>query len=261
MAERVALRCVLAMAMVCASACGQAVPAPSPASQAQPAFEVATVKPANAAVTGNTSSGVSTGKGKLDARNVTLKRCIMGAYSVGPHQVVGGPDWLTSERFDILAKSEEPVDDDAVMMVMLQQLLAERFELKVHRETRTLSAYLLEPGKNGPLMTQAEGGGGSSTNTSSDPAGTMLDARHTDMDLFAQVLAREMDLPVVNSTGLKGPFNFKLHWTLDSARGVKPGEEVSIFTAIQEQLGLRLHAGKGPVEVIVIDHVEQATGN
>jgi uncharacterized protein (TIGR03435 family) len=243
---------VLAIAIACGSAAGQAN---------QPVFDVATVKPASVEPNGNNSSGVSTGKGKLDARNVTLKRCIMGAYSVGPHQIVGGPDWLTGDRFDILAKSEDPIDDDAVMMTMLQQLLAERFKLKVHRETRTLSAYLMEVAKNGPLLTKAEGGGDSSTNTSSDPAGTALDARNTDMDLFAQVLAREMDLPVVNSTGLKGPFNFKLHWTPDNARGARPGEEVSIFTAIQEQLGLRLHPGKGPVEVIVIDHAELPTAN
>ncbi len=228
--------------------------------QTAPVFDVATVKPAAPQTPGNNSSGVSTSKGLMDARNVTLKRLILGAYSVGPHQVVGGPDWLSSERFDVVAKTADPIDDDAVMMGMLQRLMAERFKLQVHRETRTMSAYLLEVAKGGSLLTKAEGGE-SSTSTQSDDVGTTLTARNTDMKLFAQVLAREMDLPVVNQTELAGPFNFKLHWTRDNASGVKPGEEISIFTAIQEQLGLRLHVGKGPVEVIVIDHVEEPTAN
>jgi uncharacterized protein (TIGR03435 family) len=224
-----------------------------------PVFDVATVKPAAPQTPGNNSSGVSTSKGLLDARNVTLKRLIMGAYSVGPHQVVGAPDWVASERFDVLAKTLEPIDDDAVMMGMLQRLMAERFKLKVHRETRTMSAYLLEVGK-GSLLEKAPGGE-SSTNTSSDDTGTTLTARNTDMKLFAQVLAREMDLPVVNETELPGPYNFRLHWTRDNAAGAKPGEEVSIFTAIQEQLGLKLHVGRGPVDVVVVDAVELPSAN
>jgi len=230
---------------------------------AQPAvalrFEVASVKPSNA---DPSSSGIKTGHGRLDAKNVTLKRCIMGAYGVGPHQVSGGPDWLGSDRFEISAKADKPIDDDAVLMVMLQDLLAERFKLVLHRETKAIRALVLEVAKSGPKLEKAEAGE-AGTNTSSSNTGLSIDAHNTDMDLFAKVLAREMDLPVVNHTELEGVFNFKLHWTPDKARPADSGatEGASIFTAIQEQLGLRLRAEKAPVEILVIDHVQKPSEN
>ena len=111
-------------------------------------FEVAAIKPSSADP--NSTSGIHTGHGRLDASNVTLTRCIMGAFGVGPHQISGGPSWLESDRFEISAKSDQPINDDAVLMVMLQGLLAERFKLVFHRESRTTSAFVLEVAKNGP---------------------------------------------------------------------------------------------------------------
>jgi len=96
--------------------------------------------------------GIKTGHGRLNAENVTLKGCIMSAYGVGPHQVSGGPDWLGSDRFEISAKADKPTNDDAVLMTMLQDLLAERFKLVFHRETRTLRAFVLEVAKSGPKL-------------------------------------------------------------------------------------------------------------
>ena len=117
------------------------------AQPATPRFEVASVKPSNALPN---SAGVKTGHGRLDASNVTLKRLIIGAYGIGPHQVSGGPDWLESDRFDISAKADQPVDDDAALMLMLRDLLADRFKLALHRETRIMQALVLEVTKNGP---------------------------------------------------------------------------------------------------------------
>ena len=229
-------------------------------SAASPQFEVASVKPSKA--DSSSVSGIKTGHGKLDAHNVTLKRCIMGAYGVGPHQISGGPDWLGSDRFQISAKADQPIDDDAALMVMLQGLLAERFKLALHRETRTIPAFVLEVAKNGPKLEKAEAGE-SGANTTNTNTGVMIAAHNTDMDSFAKILARTMELPVVNQTGLEGIFNFKLHWTLESARRVDGGlmEGASIFTAIQEQLGLRLRSEKRPVEILVIDHVEKPSEN
>lgn len=223
-------------------------------------FEVATVKPSKADST--STSGIKTGHGRLDAENVTLKRCIMGAYGVGPQQIAGGADWMDSDRFDILAKADQPINEDSVLMVMLQRLLADRFKLALHREKKTISAFVLEADKKGPKLEKAEAGE-ASTNTSSSNTGVTIYARNTDMDLFAKVLSRKLDLPVVNHTGLEGIFNFKLHWTPDSAMGANHGatDEVSIFTGIQEQLGLRLRSEKTPVEVLVIDHVEKPSEN
>ncbi len=115
---------------------------------ARPEFEVATVKPSGDE--SGASSGITTKPGGMDAHNVTVKRCIMGAYAVGPNQVVGGPDWVSSERYEIVAKAEQSNNDDSALMAMLQTLLADRFKLALHRETRNISAYVLEVDKKGP---------------------------------------------------------------------------------------------------------------
>jgi uncharacterized protein (TIGR03435 family) len=223
-------------------------------------FEVASVKPSSADP--SASSGINTGHGRLDAHHVTLKRCIMGAYGVGPHQISGGPDWLESDRFEILAKADQPIDDDAALMVMLQSLLAKRFKLVLHQGTSIMAAFVLEVAKNGPKLEKAAAGE-ATTNTSTNKTGVTIHAQNTDMDSFAQILARRTDLPVVNHTGLAGIFNFKLHWTPESTKPADgaAAEGPSLFTAIQEQLGLRLRSQKAPVEVLVIDHVEKPSGN
>jgi uncharacterized protein (TIGR03435 family) len=192
--------------------------------------------------------------GRLTVDNETLKRCIYNAYGVGPNQVVGGPDWLSTDRFNIEAKPEQPVKDDSVAMAMLQTLLAERFKLVAHRETRTISAYVLEVLKNGPKLEKGDGGGASTGNGRG-----RIEAKNSSMDHFAEVLSRQMELPVLNRTGLDGVFNLKLEW---NPRITDPAAEgPSVFTAVQDQLGLRLRAQKTPVEVIVVDHAERPSQN
>jgi uncharacterized protein (TIGR03435 family) len=167
-----------------------------------------------------------------------------------------------SDRWDIMGKADQPINDDDILNQMLQRLLADRFQLALHRDSKTLPSYVLEVDKIGPKMEKAEGGD-SNTNTSTGKRGRVaIDAKNTDMDLFAQILARKMDLPVVNQTGLTGIFNFKLHWTPDSvAVQEQNADDVSIFTALQEQLGLRLRAAKAPVEVLMIDKAERPGAN
>jgi uncharacterized protein (TIGR03435 family) len=222
-----------------------------------PQFEVASIKPSSA---DPRSSGINTGNGRLTASNVTLKRCIMGAYAVGPNQVLGGPDWLDSDRFEIAAKAEQPVGDH-LLMTILQTLLAERFKLVLHRDTKPVQAYVLGVGKNGPKLEKGDGQGAKTDNGRGN-----LVVTNATMDRFAEILSRQMDLPVVNQTGLEGVFNVKLKWTPENARPAAPAEAPategpSIFTAIQEQLGLRLHAQKVPIEVLVIDHAEKPSAN
>jgi uncharacterized protein (TIGR03435 family) len=220
---------------------------------------VASIKPSSPDP--HASSGINSGHGRISASSVTLKRCVIGAYGLGPNEIFGGPGWLDSDRFEIIAKAEEPVGD-AALMAMLRTLLAERFKLAVHRETRTIPAYVLEVARKGPKLEKAAGG------VSSDASGwAMIDAANTTMDHFAWVLARQMDLPVVNRTGLEGAFNLKLTWTPDSGQPARPGGDSgvpdgpSIFTAIQEQLGLRLRSEKTPVAVLVVDHAEKPSEN
>jgi uncharacterized protein (TIGR03435 family) len=203
---------------------------------------------------------MDTDHGMLRAGNVTLKRCIMGAYGVGPSQVVGGPEWLDSESWDIVAKADQPVEDDAVMNEMTQNLLADRFKLVMHREIRRIPAYVLEVDKKGPQLQQAAGGN-SSTNSSTTDVGVTITARNTGMDIFAEDLARVVGLPVVNETGLKDVYDFQLHWTPDRIRATDIADSISIFAAIQEQLGLRLRSDKAPVVVLVVDHAEKPSPN
>jgi uncharacterized protein (TIGR03435 family) len=219
-------------------------------------FEVASIRPSQA---DPHSSGISTGSGRLTATNVTLKRCIMGAYGVGPNQIFGGPDWLDADRFNITAKAEQPVGDHALMQ-MLRMLLTERFKLAFHRDTRPIEAYVLEVAKNGPKLEKSGGGGATTSNGRGDIVVT-----NTTMDRFAEVLSRQMDLPVVNRTGLEGVFNLRLRWTPDTGKpptdAGTASEGTSVFTAIQEQLGLRLRGQKVPIEVLVIDHAEKPSEN
>jgi uncharacterized protein (TIGR03435 family) len=234
---------------------------PPMAQSSGPEFDVSTVKPTDTTKAG-TTDGIATYGGVVDGRNVTVQRCIMGAYSVGPHQVVGGPDWVYTDRFDIMGKADQPINDDGILCQMLQRLLAARFKLVLHRASKVLPANVLEVDKNGSKLEKAEGGD-SDTNTSTGTAGRVtIEAKNTNMDLFAQVLARKMDLPVVNQTGLSGIFNFKLHWTPDTlSLSQQTADDVSIYAALQEQLGLRLRSAKVPVEVLVIDHVEKPSAN
>ena len=225
---------------------------------ARPEFVVSTVRPSNAATAD--SSGIYTGHGRLNGQNVTLMRAIIGAYGVGPNQVVGGPDWVNTLRWDIQAKADQDINDDATLNAMQADLLVDRFKLVLHKETRTMPAYVLEVGKNGPKLTKAEGGGDSDTEMRTSTVGKeAMKVINTNMDLFAAILARRMDLPVVNETGLKGIYNFDLNWTRDNTSAANGPDALSIFTAVQEQLGLRLRAAKAPVEVLVIDHAEKPT--
>jgi uncharacterized protein (TIGR03435 family) len=221
-------------------------------------FEVASIKPSKAAT--DSTSGIYTGHGRLDAQNVTLLRCIMGAYGIGPREVSGGPDWIDSDRFDILAKADQPVNQDAALMVMLQTLLADRFKLAFHRETRTIQALVLEVAKNGPKLEKADPGE-ASTNTSGNNAGITIEARKLDMDSLARALARQTKMPVLNGTALEGTFNFQLSWASDQAAPLAGDDRPSLFTAIQDQLGLRLRSEKTPVEILVIDHAEKPSEN
>jgi uncharacterized protein (TIGR03435 family) len=225
-------------------------------SQTMPQLEVASVKPSGAAA--NATSGIYSGQGRIDAHNVTLKRCIIGAYRVGPNQVVGGPAWLDDDRFDILATADRVTNSDSELMDVLKTILSDRFKLKHHLETRTMTAYVLEVAAKGPKLEKAEEGD-PSTNTTGNNGAIAIDARRITMDGLVRTLARSVDLPVINRTGLEGAYNFKLQWTRDQSQN-RP-DDVSIFTAIQEQLGLRLRSEKVPVEVIVIDFAEKPSEN
>jgi uncharacterized protein (TIGR03435 family) len=226
------------------------------AAAAAPSFEVASIKPLPSDPL-HGSEEMNTGHGRLSAKNVTLQRCITSAFQIGPNQLSGGPSWMNTQRFDIEARSAAN-EGDALLMSMLQSLLAERFKMAFHRETRPIEAYVLEVAKNGLKLEKAADG-----NAGTYTADGRIDATGITMDRLAQVLSRSMDLPVVNRTGVDGAFNLKLQYTPEklNAAADRPSDGASIFTAIQEQLGLRLRAQKVPIEILVIDQAQMPEPN
>jgi len=223
-----------------------------------PAFEVASVKPNQS---GGGGSSIRASKGQIAMENVSLKKLTLWAYGIPDDReyALAGPDWLTTQRFDILAKfpGDTPVDQ---VRAMTQSLLADRFKLALHRETRQLPNYSLVVGKNGPRIHAVDAG---PSNTTGRPG--HLEASHIPMRKLTDLFARMIGLPVVDATGLEGVFTFTLDWTPDETQRLAPPDEgvapnpagTSLFTAVQEQLGLKLEGKKGPVEILVVDRMEK----
>jgi uncharacterized protein (TIGR03435 family) len=224
---------------------------------AQAQFEVASIKPVAAPADGNIISGINTSTpGLMRAQNVTLRRCIRGAYDIPATRVLlapNGPKWFDQDLFNIEARADGPATDPE-MMKMLQSLLAERFKLEFHRETRSLSGYQLVVGKKGILAKASE----PETKASTNAKRGVIDAKACSMDRLAQRLSESLQVPVANTTGIAGGFDFKLEWSPDEAQ--RDGGP-SIFTAIQEQLGLKLESRKFPAEVLIVDRAEKPTKN
>ena len=191
------------------------------------------------------------------AANLTLKRLTAMAWDVDDSLVTGGPNWLDSESYDINAKISAPKWTAADLRHMVQSLLADRFRLAVHRETRQVAGYALVTAKGGSKMAVAKGnddGADFSTHN------THLKATNVTMDGFARRLSRNRDIGkvVIDKTGLKGSFDFELDWAPAQAES---DDHPGIFTAIQEQLGLRLESAKAPIDVVVIDRAEKPSEN
>jgi uncharacterized protein (TIGR03435 family) len=238
-----------------------------------PVFEVASVKPHSADIRGNT---VDFSVERFTATNITLGGLILMAYNITVRQLSGQDQWL-SERYDIAAKAEHPVSRDQ-MRRMLQALLAERFKLVVHWETREVPVYALIVGKGRPKLGHSDPSRAEAINplTPTGAGGTELQSGHLvfkneSMSDFAWALSRMVatgDRVVLDNTGLSGTYDFEL--TFEPPRkpsgAETPGkatsiEAASIFDAVQEQLGLKLESKKGPVAFLIVDHVERPSAN
>lgn len=192
--------------------------------------------------------------------SVNLRKVVLNAYGIPDDREYAliGPDWLGTERFDIDA-TYSPDTPAPKLIEMLQNMLKERFQLALHRETRQLPMYSLVVAKGG-LKIHAVDESGERGRTVGGPG--RLEANKITMQKFADLIARQAGLPVTNATGLQGVFDFTLEWSPSAGMRIDSGapstsEGASIFTAIQEQLGLKLESGKGPVEVLVIDKIEK----
>ena len=250
-----------------------ATPAPpsrivSMATDAKPGVEVATVKPTPP----GTQLFMLVMQGEnLVVRNFALKYLIRFAYDMPERQIVGGPGWMDTDKWDIEAKPDTPgTPSIAQMRLMMQKVLADRFALKVHEEKRNMAAFALIVGKNGPKVTKSADAV-ESANFTLYPWG-MLGTRSATMGEFAHLLqSNVLGQPVVDNTGLSGRWDFTLKWTPDETQfvGMNPPPPAAddanapppLFTAIQEQLGLKLEPQKADAPVLLVGHVERPSPN
>lgn len=217
-------------------------------------FEVATIKPSPPQSEGRTSTRMSTDTdtGKLLYSNVNLKELIGKAYKVQKY-LINGPEWLETGRFDIVAKFL-PHSPEEQVPLMLQALLADRFKLALHREAKVLPVYALTVAGNGPKFKATETASGISNNTTRTQQHVVA---KVSMEGFAEFLSGQAGRPVQDKTGLTGAYEMTLDWANDNAPAGSDPSLPSLFTALQEQLGLKLAAAKGPVETLVLDHVNR----
>ena len=244
-----------------------ATPAAAPAQTASPEFEAATIKPVKNPDPSRTRDREE-GR-RFSAYSVTLRELIMMAYRVDAREIAGGPAWMETDEYDIEAVAGEGVQVNEHLGEMLQKLLADRFQLALHREQRTLSVYALTVAKGGSKVKAAESGG---RGASCEHMG-VCSFRSVTLAHFVRWLGFVvLDRPVVDKTGIVGTFDFNLRWTPDesqfSAVGLRAPAAVDnanapppLFEAIEEQLGLKLEPEKMPAEVLVIDKVERPSEN
>jgi uncharacterized protein (TIGR03435 family) len=255
---------LLAGGGVCAQVPGQSA-------NTTPTFEVATIKPVQSDVKASRFITMQ-GTNRFVAKDYTLKLLIAAAYNLSPKTISGGPEWVDTDHYDIVALTPgdtRPTQPE--QMTMLRALLADRFKLTFHRQEKVFSIYLLKVGKGGPKLKE-------SIAPASDPAQLIstvypqhmhLPARNATMGDFAALLQRALlDRPVVDKTGLTERYDFDLDWAPDETQfgGEVPAasadaQEPPFFTAIEQQLGLRIEATRGKVPAFVIDGVERPTAD
>jgi uncharacterized protein (TIGR03435 family) len=268
----------LAVALACPGQTA-ALPGSPDAAAKVPQFEVISVKP--------DKSGRGSGMARFHADglsvvNMSVHDMLTAAFHVFDDQVLNEPAWVKTEPWDIDAKVGG--DDVAALQslsfdqrtTMFQQIVTERFGLKTHHETRELPVYALVVAKGGVKMTAAKPFPNPPAVAKNGPGSLMLtgrgklEAEGTTMPYVATVLENQVQRKVVDRTGLTGAYDFTLTWTPDQPGNVEAGgvalpagdeSAPSIFTAVQEQLGLKLEASKGPVDVIVVDQIEKPEAN
>jgi uncharacterized protein (TIGR03435 family) len=247
--------CILITAFACAALCQE--------------FEVVSVKPNKAM---SYSSSFTTDRGRLTATNVSLRGLIVRGYGVKDFQVEG-PDWLSSERFDVSATFPDALPKerekyDAAFHAMMQNMLGDRFKLAVHREQKTRPVYGLIVGKSGVKFKEVADCDSHNANSN----GTHYVGTCVSMEAFAAFLAarrRDLpaDLPVLDMTALQGFYNLTLDWIPEPRQSGESKGDVPIaadnpsrptlLVALQEQLGLKLETRKAPIEILVVDHAER----
>lgn len=254
----------------CLSAGAQATSASTtPSAVAGPDFGVATVKVND---TGSGSTHISINDDLLQATNVRLDSMLEIAFDIRRDQIVGLPHWAQVNHYDIVAKVVDMTPQqlrglsDSQRRAMLQQLLEQRFELKTHVESRTLPLLKLVVDKGGIKFAewQKPAEGQADKKGSMSVSNEVMTAIGVPMGTLVRFLASQTHMPVVDETGLKGNYNFNMKWQREEQgpdSGLHDQGLPTIYAALPEQLGLKLESGKGPVNVLVVDHIEEPTDN
>lgn len=257
---------------------GQPTPSTAPTPAQSPSFEVAVIRLNK---TGGGNSDSDTDNNRFTAVNVSLKSLLQyDAYGIPGSRIFGGPKWLESARFDVEAKMDDETmarlktldrqQRNLLTQAIFQQLLADRFQLKTHWETRELPIYALVAGKSGPkLKPTTDTAGNSGTSSSGNGSSVSFKATGLTLEQFTESLTSsaspDLGREVIDKTGIQGRYDITLNWIRDSGANASgdpaQGSGPSLFTAIQEQAGLKLEPSKGPVRVLVIDHAEMPSDN
>lgn len=256
-----------------------------------PRFEVASIKLTK---TGGETVAMLNQANRFFGKNVTAEMLIQYAYRVKENQILGAPNWSKSEKYDVEAKVEKseldklqklsPEERERERQEMVKNLLADRFNLVLHRDTKTLPVYVLVIGKNGPKLRESQPGDTYSNGIQGPdgrPAGAgmlvvragQITAQAVSISRLAEILSRQLGRTVIDKTGLTGKYDFTLELPQDDGhapmlRGDQSDSTLptetsgpSVFTTIQDQLGLKLESEKGPGEILVIDHVQKPSEN
>jgi uncharacterized protein (TIGR03435 family) len=256
--------------MVAANGTAGQAPSPSataPATTAAPEIEAATIKPVKEP-NPNMMHDRTEGR-RLTMRYTSLRDLMMMAYEVDPRQIAGGPAWVATDEYDVDLVVAEGVQVNQCEEAVLAELMADRFQLRFHREQRMMAVYVLEVAKGGPKLKAADANG--VENSGCEHLGVCSFRKRTLANFARFMQFVVMDKPVVDKTGIAGTFDFELKWAPDESQFNGMGFRVPVpdgtaplpglFTAIQEQLGLKLEPQKIPAEVLVIDHVERPSEN
>jgi bla regulator protein blaR1 len=262
----------------------------------RPSFDAASIKPNTGPANGTGTVRILRG-GRLRAENAMLRAVIQNAYDVKPFEIVGGPAWIDSARYDIEASAAGETSDQEVRR-MMQRMLEERFQLRSHREAREVPVYTMNSAKGGLRLAPPKDGGCVVESASQGgarppapkaqmqlPCGRVMvriemprarmAGAQVEMAALARVLSNLLWRPVIDRTAYSGKFDMDVEFAADDALGllagpyrpdatppipVEPGA-VSIFTAFQDQLGIKIESGRGPVDVLVIDRIERPSAN
>ena len=230
-----------------------------------PVFDIADVHMSARSANPNMTGGILRA-GRYELRKATMVDLIRTAYGVDADSVIGGPSWLESDRFDVIAKAP-PTTSTETVKLMLQALLADRFKLVVHTDSKPVAAFVLSAGKGKPKLKESEGSGSAGCqpqpqkSEAGAPPSFMVSCHHMTMEAFARELRRMagdyIPNPVVDSTGLEGFWDFDIKWTPRGLLARAGADGITIADALDKQLGLKLEAQKVPAPVVVVDSVNQ----